>query len=57
MVRRKFDNEKLQEIYNTEFAKEIAKVDAQNKETNSIGYLIFLAFIFVSGYYLYKLIF
>lgn len=56
MINRHFDDEKVQDIYNSEFAKEIAKVDAQNGQSNNksiMGLILFTALIFSAGYYVF----
>ncbi len=52
MNNRHFDNEKVQEIYNTEYAKEIAKIDAAKEKHNSKSFLFELVFMGVLGFLL-----
>lgn len=49
MNKRHFDNEKEQEIYDTEYAKEIAKIDAAKEKSNSKPFLFELIFICILG--------
>jgi hypothetical protein len=49
LIKRHFDNEKVQEIYNTEYAKEIAKMDAAKEKNNSKSFLFELIFICILG--------
>ena len=49
MNKRHFENEKEQEIYNTEYAKEIAKIDAAKEKNNSKSFLLELIFICTLG--------
>ena len=52
MNKRHFDNEKEQEIYNSEYAKEIAKIDAAKEKNNSKPFGFELVFIGVLGFLL-----
>ncbi len=49
MNKRHFENEKVQEIYETEYAKEIAKMDAAKERNNSKSLLLELIFICILG--------
>jgi len=56
MINRHFDDEKVQDIYNSEYAKELAKVDAQHDQSNNkpiMGLIFFAALIFSAGYYVF----
>lgn len=50
MIKREFQNDKLQELYNAELAKELAKLDAQdekkNKSNNPLWRILFYFSLF-----------
>lgn len=49
MNNRHFDDEKIQEIYNAEYAKEIAKIDAAKEKANNKSSVAWIIYICILG--------